>query len=99
VTGDWRLATGQNGSDWRTVGANISRDRKSSHDEKNGSEWRLATGEWSNGSDGRLATGERQRRANCWSGYQPRQKKQPRRKTAAATTKTISHDEKPKRMG
>jgi hypothetical protein len=57
---------------------------------KNDSDWRLAISDWS----------KRQRLANCWSGYQPRQKKQPRRKkTAAATTKTISHDGKPKRMG
>ncbi|MDT7896918.1 MAG: hypothetical protein RRB24_02555 [Armatimonadota bacterium] len=53
VTGDWRLATGQNGSDWRTVGANISRDRKSSHDEKK--RQRMAI------SDGRMV--KRQRRA------------------------------------
>jgi hypothetical protein len=93
------VANGQTAATGELLERLSAATEKAATTKKNGSEWRLATGEWSNGSDGRLATGERQRRANCWSGYQPRQKKQPRRKTAAATTKTISHDGKPKRMG
>jgi hypothetical protein len=71
-------AVGENGSDWR-IASGESRvaivQRVALGDwllatGKNDSDWRLAISDWS----------KRQRLANCWSEYQPRQKKQPRRK-------------------
>jgi hypothetical protein len=71
---DWRLAI----SDWQIVGVAISHDEKAARRKRQ----QMAISDWQNGSEWRIASSEWRmvKRQRCWSGYQPRRKKQHDRK-------------------